>query len=323
MPSDAWKEDVEDQGTVNLGIGQTRKKLVSVFSFTRPLDPSDWSRFMTYASRVRKLKVYIEADGGVPGSVWHEIHLDVLRALSIHQPAKMLFPKLQSLCWSSRIRHTFPYIHLPISATLKRLSWTSMDLLPDDDVIFVRSLTQTCPRLTTIQMSELDSETRPTVLSLLSEFLGLQVLELSMNSSTPFDIKLLSKLPSLRQLALNLSESLLGDENYVDRIRESKERGFRALETVIVFGGDIGSYATIFRIAQPRLLKRIDLYPSSIPRPPELRTFFQVLLECCSPNILTILKIQCYRVHPDSTFGELDTMTLALSRNSSSALDLT
>ncbi|KAL0946117.1 hypothetical protein HGRIS_012382 [Hohenbuehelia grisea] len=128
------------------------------FSFTRPLQAKDWSRFKAYAPHVRRLLHVF--DSFYPPATSPSAFIELSRFDG------QLLPKLRSLAWAEEDRNdVFPFIRLFYSTELTQLNiFFGSHYQPEDVKHALSSLSMTSPNLQSIFISELIEDVLASIL---------------------------------------------------------------------------------------------------------------------------------------------------------------
>ncbi|KAI0656166.1 hypothetical protein C8Q70DRAFT_1015605 [Cubamyces menziesii] len=113
--------------------------------FVRPIEPSDWSRFMRYARRIRTLSVLPADDERIRGA---HVFDEVARTRTTFN----ILPKLSTLTWTSelreRLRSSLMFMH-------ENIKHFAVKLIPSDDYplsVYFQEIPLRMPKLSTLDL---------------------------------------------------------------------------------------------------------------------------------------------------------------------------
>ncbi|GBE84850.1 hypothetical protein SCP_0700300 [Sparassis crispa] len=150
MPADLWK--------VIIILGDNKGSLPNghYISFVRPLLPSDFSRFVLYASRIRRLG----------GDRWepslrplrpYRVSAGVYYALKDYRPSSPLIPNLEYLGWSgmqSRDPEVFRCLHMFYGSKLRTVKLKGPVVQAEEQAhAALRGLARICPQIEELQVN--------------------------------------------------------------------------------------------------------------------------------------------------------------------------
>ncbi|KAI0350798.1 hypothetical protein OH77DRAFT_1488555 [Trametes cingulata] len=170
--------------------------------FQRPLEPSDWARFMRYARRVRSLSVTPETDGRLHGAL-------VFDEIARTRTTFNILPRLSSLSWMSeegeRLRLSLMFMH-------ENIKQFSVRLVPSEHYsfgVFFQEIALRLSKLTCIDLSfqfpvrDIEED----LCKLFESLVDLQKVVLPKFTITAKIVERLSRSPKLRVIQFEFLES--------------------------------------------------------------------------------------------------------------------
>ncbi|KDQ62099.1 hypothetical protein JAAARDRAFT_189472 [Jaapia argillacea MUCL 33604] len=275
MPADAWSEEVLLDGS-------------SIVSFVRPLRPPDWTRFLSYASRVRHLIL-----SGSP-SLRNRARRETYQSLSLHRPIIALFPHLRELTWKSS-EDEIIFVELFLCPSLVKAKVGAHGRIADDLVNHaLHMIVHLAPHLTSLDIAELQTSS-PTSLTIsaLSRSLTLRNLRLWLPS--PLDFANISSLTCLEDLDVTIfiPKDDRRDQWTITR-NADLDTAFPALRRLAMTIADLAVASEVTLAMQPHRLESIRTRLSNAPSAAILARFIEVLSTCCSPAFLRSVIIFTY-----------------------------
>ncbi|KAH9884520.1 hypothetical protein C8Q73DRAFT_660877 [Cubamyces lactineus] len=170
--------------------------------FVRPIEPSDWSRFMRYARRIRTLSVLPADDERIRGALVFD---EVARTRTTFN----ILPKLSTLTWTSelpqRLRCSLMFMH-------ENIKHFAVKLVPSDDYplsVYFQEIPLRMPKLNSLDLrfSFPVRDIEATLCELIEALPELQKIVLPKFTYSAKVIERLSASPSIRVIQFEFLES--------------------------------------------------------------------------------------------------------------------
>ncbi|KAH9949853.1 hypothetical protein B0H21DRAFT_687827 [Amylocystis lapponica] len=276
MPSDLWIMDTTSK------FGRKRH-----ITFSRPLVPNDFIRFLVYAPRIQSLNhgrqlLHLNT---------YAISPSILQRLNSYRPLPTLLPNLQSLRWSWSVTET----DLPCLKVLSGPKLRDFDLSvygsvqPDAFDNVLKPLTISSPRLAYFSIYTLEHLRAP-LMDILRCFHHLTSFKCN-TSLTTQALSHLSSLSSLQSLDAKLGTFSESDEEVQSFLNHLDSERFPALRILHLIVDALPTMGTILQVFRPPLLASVSVSCEGVTPAASLEEYFTSVARFCSHKLLRVVQV--------------------------------
>ncbi|KAJ7162671.1 hypothetical protein C8R43DRAFT_1062958 [Mycena crocata] len=241
----------------------------------RPITPTDWERSRKYAVRVKHFEFQ-----------WVPRISEIFPALDLALPCGCLFPKLQSLSWSSHSEAGFRFLRMFLTPTLSTLGLAYQPSILKCS--FLSTLGSFCPKLKDVSVNihrdvTVDEDHCIAATSQLVCSLG-EVQCLTIDEPDLVALQHIERLPHLTRLNLRY----LPNGPYQ---APNPQSIFPKLRSLTIHAGELEAYAEYLQMCSQLTLNSIELSFDNFSPAASTRGLYTAMAACCSHACLTRISL--------------------------------